>query len=291
MSKPRQKISLILGSGGARGLAHIGAIHFLEEHNFEIASIAGSSMGALVGGAYATGKLTALEEWLLSINKAAMFSLIDVAWNKAGLVKGEKIINTLREILGEQDIENLPIPFTVVASDIQAGKEVWLSSGCLFNAIRASISMPLFFTPYIHHGVALIDGGVLNPVPIAPTFRDKTDLSIAINLGGPVDESLNQPNHTDLDQQDKSNDIFSKLMRGLGSKTEDAVPSLGAYDIANQAIDAMQETIARQKLAAYPPDYLIEIPRNICGILDFHRAEEMIDFGYQQASTALQELI
>lgn len=186
----KTSVSLVLGSGGARGLAHIGVIHWLEEHNFEIASISGCSIGALIGGIYAAGKLDLFEQWVREISTVDIFTLLDISWQKNGLVKGDRIISTLTDLVGDVAIEDLSIKYTAVAADIVNEKEVWLSSGSLFDAIRASISLPLFFTPFHYKGVDLIDGGVLNPVPIAPTFSDHTDLSIAVNLGGRIKASL-----------------------------------------------------------------------------------------------------
>ena len=186
-TKNEKTVSLVLGSGGARGLAHIGVIHWLEENGFKIESISGCSMGALIGGVYAAGKLDDFENWVQAITKIDIVTLLDLSWKKSGLVKGDKIINTLTELVGDVVIEDLPIKYTAVAADIINEEEVWMNSGSLFDAIRASISLPLFFTPFRHKGINLIDGGVLNPVLIAPTFSDATDLTIAVNLGGKVD--------------------------------------------------------------------------------------------------------
>ena len=184
MTEEGRSVSLVLGSGGARGLAHIGVIAELEARGYRIASIAGCSIGALIGGIYAAGKLDAYTEWVSDISKLDMVALLDLAWQNDGLVKGDKIINKLVDLVGDQRIEDLPIPFTAVATDITNGTEVWMSSGRLFDAVRASISLPLFFTPFEYRNAKLIDGGCLNPVPIAPTWRDETDLTIAVNLGG-----------------------------------------------------------------------------------------------------------
>ena len=162
----KTSISLVLGSGGARGLAHIGVIHWLEEQGFEIASISGCSMGALIGGIYAAGKLDVFEHWVRDISKVDIFTLLDLSWQKNGLVKGDKIIATLTELVGDINIEDLPIKYTAVAADIANEKEVWLSSGSLFSAIRASISLPLFFTPFHYNGVDLIDGVSLIRYPL-----------------------------------------------------------------------------------------------------------------------------
>ena len=178
-------VSLVLGSGGARGLAHIGVIHWLEDNGFDIRSISGCSIGALIGGIYACGKLDVYEEWVRAISKLDIVRLLDLSWCKQGLIEGERIITALKDLVGDRQIEDLPIEYTAVAADIKREKEVWLKRGSLFDAIRASIALPLFFTPFEINGRKLLDGGILNPVPIAPTFEDNTDLTIAINLGAP----------------------------------------------------------------------------------------------------------
>jgi NTE family protein len=294
MSTKNQKtISLVLGSGGARGLAHIGIIKWLEEHDFQIESISGCSMGALVGGIYASGKLNEFEQWIRVITKVDMVSLLDISWKKTGLVKGDRIINTLVELIGDQIIEDLPISYTAVASDIKNGKEIWINSGKLFDAMRASISLPLFFTPFNYKGVELIDGGVLNPVPIAPTFGDGTELTIAVNLGGPIEYKVTH-NNALPSPEDDSLQIREKVSRFINRfhlpNTDKSSRDWGAYDIASQAFDAMQGTIARQKLAAYPPDHIIEIARNACGTLEFDRASEMIELGYRSAGEHLTQV-
>ena len=189
----KKSVSLVLGSGGARGLAHIGVIRWLEENDYEIKSIAGCSIGSLIGGVYAAGKLDQLEKWMGAITKTDIIALLDFSWDGSGLFKGDKIINTLVDLIGNIQIEDLSISFTAVAVNLDTEKEVWITSGSLFDAIRASISLPLFFTPFDYHGIKLIDGGVLNPVPIAPTFSDNTDLTIAVNLGGVLSKTEKIP--------------------------------------------------------------------------------------------------
>jgi NTE family protein len=281
---------LVLGSGGARGLAHIGVIHELEKRGITIASISGCSIGSLIGGVYAAGKLDEFEHWVRAISKMDMVNLLDLSWARHGLVKGDKIIGTLVELVGDQLIEDLPIPYTAIAADIKNEKEVWLNSGRLFDAIRASISLPLFFTPVARKDTFLIDGGVLNPVPIAPTFGDGTDLTIAVNLGGPATiQPAPAPKPANTTEDDKSlRGRVERFVRELQSSDEkDEADTLGAYAIADQAFDAMQSTIARQKLAAYPPDIVIEIARNACGTFDFDRAAEIIELGRVTAIDAL----
>ena len=291
MSINNKTISLILGSGGARGLAHIGIIQELEKNGYIIKSISGCSMGALIGGIYAIGKLDEFEEWIRALSTQDIFSLLDLSLQKGGLIKGDKIIETLRKLVGETLIENLPIPFTAVAADIQAEKEVWINKGPLFDAIRASISLPLFFTPFNHNGVLLVDGGVLNPVPIAPAFNEHTDLKIAVNLGGAVvnTKKIELP----VEPVKQQSFLHQQVTNFIDSLRDESASVLGLdwgmYDVANQSFDAMQSTIARQKLAAYPPDILLEIPRNACGTLEFDRAEEMIELGRQTVRQYLKK--
>lgn len=282
-------ISLVLGSGGARGLVHVGVIRWLIEHGYQIKSISGCSIGALIGGVYAAGKLDEFEEWITSIEQSDMTMLLDFSWQSSGMFKGDKIIDSLRQLIGEIAIEDLPIPYTAVAANVAEEKEIWLKSGSLFDAIRASISLPLFFTPHVINGEELIDGGVLNPVPIAPTFGDNTDVTIAVNLGG--EPELLKQEVTPVSLPTKESNLHDKVAHfidNLGNNVKSKMSfNFAAYDIANQAFDAMQSTIARQKLAAYPADITLEVPRNACGTLEFERSKEMIDRGYHLAQTTL----
>lgn len=289
----KKTVSLVLGSGGARGLAHIGVIDWLEKNDFKIESVSGCSIGALVGGIYAAGKLDDFENWVREITKVDVFRLLDLSWDKSGLVKGDKLFDRLRELVGDVAIEDLPMAYTAVATNVSVEKEVWMNSGKLFDAIRASISLPLLFTPFNYQGIDLIDGGVLNPVPIAPTFNDRTDLTVAVNLGGKVDKK-----NESTEDEDSSEEHVSPLMEKVsdfvknvkGSPVKHVGKDWDAYDIANQAFDTMQSAIARQKLAAYPADYLIEIPRNACGTVEFDRASEMIELGYKSAGESLSNI-
>jgi NTE family protein len=279
-------VSLVLGSGGARGLAHIGVIHWLEENDFKIKSIVGCSIGAVIGGIYAAGKLDVYEQWVRCLTKVDIVTLLDLSWEKSGLVRGEKLVNTLRGLVGEKLIEDLPISFTAVATDLRSQKEVWIRSGSLFDAMRASFAIPLFFTPFKLKGFDLVDGGVLNPVPIAPAFGDETDMTIAVDLNGPAESPI-EPIHVSAAPQSPSSPIREKINRFIGrlqpSATSGGSRDWGAYEIAAQGFEAMQSTIARLKLAVYPPDMVIEIPRSACRTLEFDRAAEMIALGYSKA--------
>ena len=282
-------VSLVLGSGGARGLAHIGVIHWLEENDFKIKSIVGCSIGAVIGGIYAAGKLDVYEQWVRCLTKVDILTLLDLSWDKSGLVRGDKLVSTLIGLVGEKLIEDLPISFTAVAADLRGQKEVWIRSGSLFDAMRASFAIPLFFTPFKYKGVDLVDGGVLNPVPIAPTSGDQTDITIAVNLNGPP-ETPAEPAVVSAAPQSPTSPFREKLNRFI-SRLQPSTPGggnrdWGPYEIAIQGFETMQSTIARLKLAAYPPDIVIDIPRNVCKTLEFDRAAEIIALGYSKAKNS-----
>ncbi len=288
-AQPIKTISLVLGSGGARGLAHIGIIRWLEEHHYQIQSISGSSIGALIGGLYATGKLDEFEHWLNHLSNTDILALMDIAWDRSGLIKGDKLRRVLKKMIGNPKIEELPIPYTAVATDIHHEKEVWLQKGSLIDAMRASYSLPMVFTPQKYKGLTLIDGGVLNPVPIAPTFGDESDLTIAVNLGAKAQTQTIIESIEQTESQDSWLSDFDELVTNIKAffvKEESRFEqpfNWDVYDISNKAFDSMQSSIARQQLAAYPPDITIDIPRNACGMLEFTRVKEMVDLGYQTA--------
>ncbi|MCD6258839.1 MAG: patatin-like phospholipase family protein [Helicobacteraceae bacterium] len=274
--KKQKTVSLVLGSGGARGLAHAGIIRCLEDHDYKIVSISGSSIGALIGGFYAAGKLDIYVDWLKGISTFEMLKLLDFK-GSGGLISGKKLMTKLEELVGDINIEDLDIKFTAIASDINVEKEIWINQGSLLKAIRASISLPLFFTPYEYKGKLLVDGGVLNPVPIAPSFHDDADITIAVNLSG---ESTQET--LDVDEEDESSwmrsvtEYFKKL-----SLPEPLVSQNSMSLVANKSFETMQGSLARMKLAAYPPDVLLEVPRNLCKMFDFQKSQELVEYGYK----------
>jgi NTE family protein len=293
MISKKKTVSLVLGSGGARGLIHIGIIRWLEENDYEIQSISGSSTGALVGGVYAAGKLDEIEEWVSAITKFDILSLMDFSFSIDGFIRGDKLINTLKELIGERMIEDLPIKFTAVATDLEREKEVWISKGPLFDGIRASISLPFLFTPFNYHGKTLIDGGVLNPVPISPTLHDMTDLTIAVNLNGPREKGSREL-LMKIEKETVSSSLRNKIKGFISNFTPSIDPkddkTWGMYYVAYQSLDLMQGAVARQKIAAYPPDVVINIPRNTCRTLEFHKAKELIALGYKKAEELLVDI-
>jgi NTE family protein len=286
LSQQPRTVSLVLGSGGARGLAHIGVIQWLTENGYDIRSISGTSMGALVGGIYATGKLQVYAEWVLALERMHVLRLLDPTMGRAGIFKGERIISVLRELVGDCAIESLPIAFTAVATDLDTGQEAWLRNGSLFDAIRASIATPMVFTPFKHGERTLIDGAVVNPVPVAPTLGDDTDLTVAVDLSGPPESRPAPVPDPSLIREDRYGKGIRQFFDTVRPPAKRKPPSPGLLDIAFAAMQSMHDTIAELKLSAYTPDVLVKIPRNACGFFEYWRAEELIALGRERAAAA-----
>ena len=307
----KMPISLVLGSGGARGYAHIGVIEELVAQGYDIRSIAGSSMGALVGGVYAAGKLDRYRDWVLPLARMDVLRLLDITFRGGGFIKGNRIINALREHVGDVAIEDLPVSYTAVAVDLDAQREVWFSSGSLFEAIRASIAIPTVFRPHRYQGRLLVDGGLLNPLPVSPTLRDLTDATIAVDVNGPEEPTASSgvastwpgleahgelPADNGNDESEADGDgerskgavrrMFASMLGKSGTRQTTRDP--GLLELFARSLDTVQETITRLKLAAQPPDLLITIPRNICTFYDFHRAETVIEWGRSRTREALE---
>ena len=293
MSTKPKSISLVLGSGGARGHAHIGVIRALEERGFEIANIAGTSMGAVIGGIYAAKKLDTYVEWAYRLDGSDVVRLLDLSFTRLSLFKGERIITVLKELIGDRQIEDLDRGFTAVATALKQQREVWLNEGSLFDAIRASTAVPGVFSPVEKGGLTLVDGGLVNPIPIAPTLSDSTDLTVAVNLSGAESKlgaAIKEASPAGEDSHDGYREKISQFISGLleSDEPEDATPD--AADLLVKSIDIMQGGIARLKLAAYSPDKVIDIPRNACTFFEFHRAEEMAELGYERTLEAMKDL-
>jgi NTE family protein len=293
MANRPKTISLVLGSGGARGHAHIGVIRAIEERGIEIENIAGTSMGAVIGGIYAADKLDTYVDWAYQLEGSDVVRLLDFSFTRLSLFKGERIITVLKELVGDRQIEDLERGFTAVATAVQEQREVWLNEGSLFGAIRASTAVPGVFSPVEYEGKLLVDGGLVNPVPIAPTLTDSTDMTIAVNLSGLSDSYRPAERTSKAPAADDGEGYRAKIAQFIGNllegdETEESEPD--AADLLVKSIDIMQGGIARLKLAAYAPDKVIEIPRDACTFFEFHRAEEMAELGYRQTQKALDEL-
>lgn len=300
MTQQAGTVALALGSGAARGLAHIGVLRVLQQAGLQVGGIAGCSMGALIGGIYAAGKLGEYEDWVCELTELDVLRLLDITWgSRAGLIKGEAIIQALKALIGDHRIEDLPIPFTAVATDLTTRREVWLDRGNLFHAIRASIAIPGIFRPVRDGARLLLDGGLVNPVPIAPTASFSTDLVVAVNvMATPVAHPLGTEPAAATESQrhgyrERIESFVTRVQQKLApdyGKYADATPDEPSItDILLESLETMQETITRFKLAAYQPDLLIEVPANVCRAHHFYRAETIIAAGEYWARCALDD--
>jgi NTE family protein len=236
-------------------------------------------MGALIGGIFAAGKLDVYTEWVSALERIDVLRLLDPSFGGGGFIKGDRIMGVLRDLVGDCRIEDLPVSFTAVATDLETGKEVWLREGKLFDAIRASIAIPIVFTPALREGRRLLDGAVVNPIPIAPTLNDTTDLTIAVDLCARAVAEVKPPVAAPAADDGYGARIHRFVESLFPGNDAPAAPALGASEVMFAAMEAMQTTIARLKLAAYSPDVTVEIPRNACAYYEFWRAKEMIALG------------
>jgi len=307
-----KRVALALGSGGARGYAHIGVINELRSRGYDIVGIAGSSMGALVGGLFAAGSLDEFTTWSSTLTQRAMLRLLDPSITASGVLRAGKILDTVHDLIGDVAIEDLPIPFTAVTTDLIAGKSVWLQRGPLDEAIRASIAIPGVIAPHVIGGRMLADGGILDPLPIAPIAAVNADLTVAVSVSGQETDPEDQigadasPTRERLLRLRRSTSaLFERLSTNpdaavdsldgeldspeatTGDHPEAQMPKLGGFAIMMRTIDIAQAALARHQMAAYPPDILIEVPRTACRSLDFHRATEVINLGRDLAARAL----
>lgn len=284
--------SLVLGSGGARGLAHIGVIRALEHAGVDIRTISGSSMGALVGGIHAAGRLDAYEDWVSGLDQSDVLGLVDWTLSGGGLIRGRRIIDKLGELIGEYEIEDLPIDFTAVAVDLDQGRQVWLDEGPLFDAIRASIAIPGIFTPHDYRGRTLVDGGILNPVPIAPTLRAMNDIVVVVDVNAPA---VHPPPLQQVREKGEDGNRMLRKMREFmdgwrgdddGVDKEES-SRRGLMAVMMSALDTMEAAIARHHMAIFDSDIMISVPKNACMVHEFHRAAEIIELGERQAADAI----
>jgi len=271
MMSTREPVALALGAGGARGLAQIGVIEVLEERGFPIVAISGASSGALVGGVHAAGRLREFDARIRAMSRRDFIRLLDPGFRRAGVLGGVRLVEAMREVVGDPLIETLPVQFTAVAVDLQRQREVWIQDGPLWDALRASFAIPGVFTPHVVNGRPLVDGGLLAPLPIAATRLSDATRLIAVDMHGwPT-----QPPGTPARQGEAQHDT-------------DAAPR-GLVEVMSRSLDTMQAQISRVQLALDPPELVIRIPRDVCQFYEFWRAAELIDIGRHQAARALDE--
>ena len=337
----KKRVALVLGSGGARGYAHIGVIEEIERRGYDIACIAGCSMGAVVGGIYAAGKLDEYRNWIESLDYLDVLRLVDVSF-RLGAIRGEKVFGQIRKIVGEINIEELRIPYTAVATDLTNQQEIWFQEGCLHQAMRASAAIPSLFTPVMQGNRMLVDGGILNPLPIVPVVSSHCDLIIAVNLNATNQKQYQLPV---IQRPPAFKSRFNNLLSSMGSRLpfrrkqaeellrleqqtlasdaaqvgnpwldgpepqaqqpaaapqNDGAPksATGSFiidnvgpasllDLINQSFEVMQTSLAQYKIAGYPPDILINVPKRVCRFFEFYKAPELIALGRLIASDTM----
>ena len=283
----KKDVALVLASGGSRGLAHIGAIEVLLQRGYNITSIAGCSMGSLIAGIYACGKLEEAREWFLSIDRKRIFELTDVSLSINSLVKGRRVIEAIKEFVPDRKIEDLPIPVSLVASDVVHNKEVVMESGSLFDAIRASISIPMFFEPVEKDGMLLIDGGVLNALPLNRVHRKDGDLLVAMNISAP---DVLEPEGYERPQLPKFMDGIEFINKYIERKEEEGRKVQLSYtSFLSRMTDMMIQNNTVMMLRMCRPDILAEMPMNAYPTMAFDKAEEIIEQGRVLMSAAIDK--
>ena len=286
-----KNVALVLGSGGARGVAHIGIINELLNQGYNITSISGTSMGALVGGIYATGSLKSFEEWMCSLNKLDVFNLVDFTLSLNGIVKGNKILKEMKALIPDRKIEDLSIPFTAVATDIINGKEVVFTQGSLYDAIRASISIPTVFTPFDYNGLKLVDGGVLNPIPINLVKRHKDDILVVVNLASSKEYKKPDSKQNKENNGKTQNKYLNKIHDTINNIIpENKADSIGYFNLMNKTTSLMIQKVSDLTLEQYKPDVLIELPRDAFGTFEFYKSKEIIEYGELETRKELEKL-
>ncbi|GHS80088.1 patatin-like phospholipase family protein [Pseudomonas kermanshahensis] len=336
-----KRVALVLGSGGARGYAHIGVIEEIERRGYDIACVAGCSMGAVIGGIYAAGKLDEYRNWIESLDYLDVLRLVDVSF-RLGAIRGDKVFGQIRKIVGDINIEQLRIPYTAVATDLTHQQEIWFQEGCLHQAMRASAAIPSLFTPVMQGNRMLVDGGILNPLPIVPVVSSHCDLIIAVNLNATNQKQYQLPV---IERPAAFKMRFDSLLSSLGSRLPfrrkpaeelirieqeivaeglappspwladvadpegqqpaaaperegapksatgsfiiDNVGPASLLDLINQSFEVMQTSLAQYKIAGYPPDVLINVPKRVCRFFEFYKAPELIALGREIARDTL----
>ena len=281
-----KNVALVLSSGGARGLAHIGAIEELEAQGYCVTSIAGCSMGALIGGVFAAGKLKEFREWMKTVDRKKMLELTDFSLSINHIVKGSRIIEAIMEFVPDIRIEDLPIPYCAVATDLKAGREVVFRTGSLFDAIRASISLPSFYEPVLRDGMILIDGGVTNPIPLNRVVRHEGDILVGVDVSGHDYAAQSALQEEMAEKRKRSRSLSQQILNRLIPNNQE----FNYYTMLSRVSSLMirQNSILMTKLMK--PDLLIDIQMSRYGGFDYDKSEKLIAIGHQKTLQALNNL-
>lgn len=303
----KKNVALVLSSGGARGIAHIGVIEELEARGYNITSVSGTSIGAVIGGFYAAGKLKEYADWVCSLGPVNVFNLIDVSFSTKGVIKGKRVFKKMSEWMEGVTFEDLNIPFSCVAVDLKNRKEVVFESGDVLQAVRASVAIPGYFEPQVIDDVFLYDGGIINPIPINRVRKNEGDMVVAVDLNTfepnfdtkqyfasetPEESAVlkkvsdlwyNAIKNIDLIQQRLSNENKEDVEHNK----EKHLTRIGAL---TEMFDLMQENVTKRSIQEEKPDVLIEIPQNLCHTFEFHKSKELVEFGRMRAKETLDKL-
>ncbi|MDX1455732.1 MAG: patatin-like phospholipase RssA [Gammaproteobacteria bacterium] len=315
IKKTKTKIGLALGSGAARGWSHVGVIRELEKMGIKPDIVTGASVGAVVGGAYAAGRLDEFEDWIRSLGRVDIIRLLDAKMSGGGFLQGKSLMGAISKQMGNPDIEDLDIPFGCVATGLQTGREIWLREGSLLDACRASIALPGMFAPARDdEGELLIDGGLVNPVPVSLARAMGADVVIAVNLNGDLvgqhfyshtpenDQQAVEDSDRELAEIEEKDSTIAKwaakLKAGMGIRLDSYISSLrksgtadpGLFDVMAGSIDIMQDRITRSRMAGDPPDVHIVPKLNHIGLMEFDRAKEAIEGGRKATQREKEEL-
>ncbi|MCK5822643.1 MAG: patatin-like phospholipase family protein [Bacteroidales bacterium] len=275
----KKNIALVLSSGGSKGLAHIGAINVLEKNGFQISSVSGSSIGSVIGGLYAMGELPAYTEWVKTLNKKKVWGLMDFALSTQGLLKGKTAFNKMKTFIPDQNIEDMNIPFSAIATDLINEKEVVFDKGSFYEAVRASVAIPTVFTPVKYKDTILVDGGVLNPVPIDNVKRSEDDLLVVVNLyGDKIEKDIQEKENS------KSVTLINKFIKLIysGDKRNSSY-----FSLLSETTATMVHRLAKLSIEKYQPDIVVNIPTDSANTFDFFRAGELIQLGEDATTLAI----
>ena len=287
----KQPIALVLSGGAARGIAHIGIIEELEKQGFEIKSIAGNSMGAFIGAMYAMGKMEEYKEWIVKLDKVDVFNLVDFTFSSQGLIKGDRVFNKMKTFFPDKNIEDLKIPYVAIAADITNMKEVNYDKGSIYDAVRASVSIPTIFTPVKKDNKIFVDGGVVNPIPLNRIKRTEGDILIAayVNANIPYEKIKKAKK-----EMEEKNTIYKQKITDFRNRFNEILPKnnkekLNYFSLLSKSTSMLSHELSIMNIEKYKPDILINVSRHSAGMFDFFKAEELIEAGRISAKKTIKQ--
>lgn len=290
MDKTRP-VSLVLSSGGARGIAHIGVIEELEKLGYNITSVTGTSIGAVIGAFYACGELTIYRDWVQSLSKTDIYRLMDFTLDSKGVIKGNRVFKEMKKIIPERDISTFNIPFTAIATDIFNREEIVINSGSMYDAIRASVAIPGMLVPFRNGKKEYFDGGLINPMPLNKSITSNNEQIIAVDLNHWDPDFKPLEIESKIKEHQRFEYIITKWDSFIGNKfqkPQNASQKAGMIKLFSEMFDLMQEQITSFHLKETPPDLLIKIPRNACNTFDYHKSKQLIEMGREAVYKALE---